>query len=318
VTHAVFNARGKNPVFASGTNLPADPLNFIYRQREGDIIEAFEKAGAGRRREIEKTLSLLGSRGIELLCRILSESESRKARKAAMAALIKRGDPARAWAIEILDDSSRKWFLKRNALMLIGQVSNREEDLLRARKHLNHPHARVRDEALRVVVSHRPAGIERFIVDAIKDGDRKVRWRAINALTGIESLPEVTFNHLLGFINAEISEDEKTAAEQCRFLTQVVGAFGAMQASAQPERAEAAVLDLARRMSDHGRGLFQRFRKSKNPAQSSLLAAAVHTLGQIGSLPSENFLLKLAGSKSPVAQAAAKAAETIRQRRCAA
>jgi HEAT repeat protein len=314
VARAVFKARGANRVFSSGTNLPAEPLHFVFRQREGEIIAAFEKASADRRRAIENTLSLLGNRGIELLCRILFESESREARKAAMAALIKRGEPARAWAVKILDDSNQKWFLKRNALMLIGQVSNREEDLLRARKHLNHPHARVRDEALSVVLRHRPANVERFIVDAIKDDDRKVRWRAINALTEIESLSEGTFNHLVGFVNAELSEDEKAAAEQCQFLTQVVGAFGAMQASARPERAEAAVLDLARRMANHGRGLFQRFKKNKNPAQSTLLAAAVHTLGQIGSPCSEHFLLKLAGSKSPVAPTASKAAETIRQR----
>jgi HEAT repeat protein len=82
----------------------------------------------------------------------------------------------------------------------------------------------------------------------------------------------------------------------------------------EPEAAEEAVLEAARRVAGHKKGLLQRIRKSASPEDAAVLGAALTALGAIGSARSEEFLSKLADGKTPQGEAAAKALEALRAR----
>jgi hypothetical protein len=62
------------------------------------------------------------------------------------------------------------------------------------------------------------------------------------------------------------------------------------------------------------KGILKRLKKSASPHHTAILSAAIATLGKIGTVNSEAFLKKMAGTKTAQAEAARKALESIRQR----
>jgi HEAT repeat protein/Tfp pilus assembly protein PilZ len=292
----------------------ADALQFIFRDRGRELELAYEKAHETQRTSIEALLGMLGGFGIEILCKVLSDSEDRGARKAAMAALVQKGDLAREWVLTTLEDPTQKWYLKRNALMLLRHVAKGDGDLDLARKLLSHPHARVRDEALSTLVALKPSDAERLAIKALDDADEKIRWRAVNALGELSPLTEESMVKLLSRMRAEPPEEKELAARHSRKVTQLIRAVGSMRSFQEPEAAETAVLEAARRAAGHKKGLLQRIRKSAVADDAAVVGAAVTALGAIGAARSEEFLSKLAEGKTPHAEAAAKALETLRAR----
>ena len=291
-----------------------DALQFLFKDRSADLEAAYEGAEDARRTSIEALLGMLGRPGIEILCKVLSDSENRTARKAAMSALIQKGDMAREWVLAVLEDPTQKWFLKRNALMLLRHIAKTDGDIDLARTLVSHTHARVRDEALNTLIALKTADAERLAVKALDDADEKIRWRAVNALGELSPLSKDLMDKLLNRIRSEPPDDKELASRHQRKQVQLIRAIGSMTRFHEPEAAEEALLDVARRAAGQKKGLLQRIRKSATPEDAAILGAALTALGAIGSARSEEFLAKLAESKSPQAEAAAKALGVLRTR----
>lgn len=179
---------------------------------------------------------------------------------------------------------------------------------------LRHPHARVRDEALHVIVGMRAPGAENAVIAALEDPDEKVRWRAANALPEFAPLSDESMEVLLGAIQAAGPENGQAAAGHHRRVAQLVRAIGAMNSYRDPGRIEQVLLEQARRISGHKRGFLQLFKKSQDPDQAALLQAFLATLATIGGPDSLAYLQKLAEAKDTLADAALKAADLIRHR----
>jgi HEAT repeat protein len=231
-----------------------------------------------------------------------------------MDALTQKGELVRDWTFKVLDDPEKKWFLKRNALMLLGVVGKNEKDIERARKLLRHAHPRVRDEALNVVIKLKATDVEDIIINALGDEDDKVRWRASNGLGDLSPVSEGSINKLLGLITAEPPEDPQEAVGHYRKTAQLIRALGGITDIPNREEAEDTILEIARQSTDQKKGFLKRIKKTSGPDLSSVLSAAITTLGNIGGPRSEEFLGKLAGSKSSLAKPARKAANHIRLR----
>ena len=291
-----------------------DALQFIFEDRTRELELAYEKADEARRTAIEALLAPLGGFGIEILCKVLSDSEDKGARKAAMAALVQRGDLAREWVLTTLEDPIRKWYLKRNALMLLRHIAKGDGDIDLARKLFGHTHARVRDEALNTLVALKTHDAERLAIKALDDADERIRWRAVNALGELSPLTKESMDKLLSRLRAEPPEEKELAARHSRKAAQLLRAVGSMRSFHEPEAAEAAVLETAQRAAGHKRGLLQRIRKFAAADDAAIVGAAVTALGAIGSARSDEFLSKLAEGKTPHAEAAAKALEALRAR----
>jgi hypothetical protein len=292
----------------------ADALQFIFKDRTRELELAYEKADETQRTSIEALLAMLGSFGIEILCKVLSDSEDKEARKAAMSALVQKGDLVREWVLTTLEDPTQKWYLKRNALMLLRHIAKGDGDIDLARKLFSHTHARVRDEALNTLVALKAPDAERLAIKALDDADEKIRWRAVNALGELSPLAKESMDRLLSRMRAEPSEDKELAARHVRKVAQLIRAVGSMRSFHEPETAEAAVLETALRAAGHKKGLLQRIRKSVVADDEAIVGAAVTALGAIGSARSEGFLSNLAEGKTLHAEAAAKALETLRAR----
>ena len=314
LAEAVAEAGGTSDLFKNTPGLPANPLLAVFKDRTDELITGYENATDSQRDTIEIITDLLGIQGIEILSRVLSDSENRGTRKKAMAALVRKGGLARDWIFKVLEEPRQKWFQKRNALMLLGQVGKYKQDIKHASRLLDHEHPRVRAEALDVVISLQSDDAEDAVIAALADTDDKVRWRAMNGLADLSAVSEASIKKLLGLITVEAPEDKEADDDFYHQTAQLIRAIGGFSNIPNREETEGVILEIARKSSEHKKGLFKRITKTSAQDQSNVLAAAITTLGKIGSTESEAFLAKLAGSKSPQAEHARKAVNNIRLR----
>jgi HEAT repeat protein len=314
LTKATAKVTKTSDLFKNAPGLPANPLLYVFKERTDEMVTGYEKADESQRSLIDNITDFLGTQGIQILSKVLSDSEDRGARKNAMDALSQKGDLVREWIFKVLDDPKQKWFLIRNALMLLGHVGKNEKDIEHARKLLRHEQPRVRDEALNVVISLKAADAEDVVLTALGDADDKVRWRAMNGLADLSPVSEGSIKKLLGLITVEAPEDNEEAVGHYRKTAQLIRALGGISDIPNGAEAEDTILEMAHRSSEQKKGLLKRIKKSSDPDQSAVLSAAITTLGNIGGPKSEAFLDKLAASKSPQSEPAQKAANNIRLR----
>jgi len=303
-----------NVLMTDDTDRTGSPIDYIFEGRIEKLVGEHECAADADRRVIESIFRHIGSRGIEALSSVLSQTDSRSARKAAMGALMSLGDLTGDWVNRVLDDRRSEWFVKRNALILLGSLDNEAQDPDRVRKLLRHQHARVRDEALHLLVNLKPTGAEDEVIRALEDPDEKVRWRALNALPDFAPLSEESMNFLLAVIQAELPDDAEAATRQHRKATQLIRAIGAMKLFKKPIEVEETILEHARKIGSHKRGFLNRLKKTRDPEHKALIEASLTTLANIGGTLSLSFLQNLAGGKDSIADTARKAAAVLQQR----
>jgi len=314
LTKATAKVTKTSGLFKNEPGLSANPLASVFKERTDEMVTGYENADESQRSLIENITDFLGTQGLQILSKILSDSENRGARKNAMDALIQKGDRVREWIFKVIDDPKQKWFLIRNALMLLGYVGNNDEDIEHAHKLLQHEHPRVRDEALNVVISLKADDVEDVVITALGDADDKVRWRATNGLADLSPVSEASINKLLDMITVEAPEDKEEAVAHYRKTAQLIRALGGINDIPNREAAEDTILEIALQSSNQKKGFLKRIKKNTGPDLSTILSATIATLGHIGGPKSEAFLEELAASKSPQAEPAQKAANNIKLR----
>ena len=314
LTRAADRAGKENEAFTKEGSLSPKPQRFFYKDFTEDLVTAYEKVEESERNVIDEIAGLLGSQGIEILSTVLSDCDNRQARKAATDALIKQGEMARQWVLKALTKPDQPWYLLRNALMILRFVGKGEEGIDRARNFISYEHPRVRDEALHTLLTLKAPDAEQIIIDALDDPDDKVLWRATTALGALSPLSEASIAKLVEMIKTEIPEEEQAASKHANKVSNIIRSLGTMDNLKNIQAIEDAVLDIAQVNSGQKKGILKRLKKSSSTHQKSVLSAAINTLGKIGTSRSEAFLDKLAGGKTPQAEAARKAVESIRLR----
>jgi HEAT repeat protein len=300
--------------FKPSHGLPANPLIFVFSDQAEKIAIAYDSVNDSQRKMLNDISSRLDNLGIDILSKALSDSEKRSARKAAMEALIKRGDMSSDWARKVLDSPGQKWYLTRNALLLLGYVGQDKKDSARSAKFMRHDHPRVRDEALKLVIRFKSDKAEELVINALDDVDDKVRWRAMNGLKELSPISEIAVRKVLDKINADIPEEIDASGNHYRKIAQYIQALGSIPHIPNHAEVEDTILEIAGKLSSHKKGLLKRFKRSGTNDHRIPIAAAVTALGNIGTAKSEPFLEKLAGSRSLHAESAQKAANSIKLR----
>jgi hypothetical protein len=314
MTQALDKA-AKGPIFTSEvTGLRSNPLNFVFNDLKDELLAAYLNAEESQRQTIDDIVEWLGPLGVEILSKVLSESDDRRAHKSATDALIKKGNLARQWVLHVLDDPDQVWHLQRNALRILSCIGYGGDDIDRARKLLHHEHPRVRDEALNAVISLKASDAEQLIIDALNDEDDKVRWRATTSLSDLATLSETSLMKLLDILTAEPPEEKEAAAKHAHKVAQLIRSIGARDDLPNLQQIEDTILEIAQGIYKQEKGLLKRLKKSADSDQAGILTAAISTLGRIGGSKSETFLGKLANSKSPQTETAQEAIDSIRAR----
>jgi HEAT repeat protein len=314
LTRSVDRAGKENAAFAQEKSLSPNPQRFIFKNLTKELVTAYENVAESERQIIDEIIGLLGAQGIEVLGKVLSECDDRGARKSATDALIRQGERARLWVLKALENPEQPWFLLRNALMILRFVGKGQKGIDRARSYATHAHPRVRDEALHVLLTLKAGDAEQIVINALNDPDDKVLWRATNALIELAPLSDPSIAKLIEIIKSEIPEEKQAATKHSLKVSNIIRALGAMVNIKNIRAIEEAVIECAELFSGQKKGIFQRLKKASSPHQNSILSAVISTLGKIGTTHAEAFLEKLAGAKTPQADAARKAVESIRLR----
>jgi len=313
-TQAADKASRENKVYTKEASLSPDPQRFMYKGLTDDLVTAYDQVEKPDREVIDQICSLLGSQGVEILSKALSECEDRQARKAATDALIQQGEKARQWVLKALVKPDQPWYFLRNALMILRYVGKGQKGIDVARNLLSYAHPRVRDEALHTLLTLGAPDAEQIVIDALDDPDDKVLWRATTALSELSPLSEASISRLVGIIKTEFPEEEQASAKHANKVSNVIRALGTMNNLKNIQPIEDAVLETAQLNSGQKKGILKRLKKSSSTHHDAVLSAAIATLGKIGTSRSEAFLDKLAAGKTPQAEPARKAVESIRER----
>ncbi|MCP4630161.1 MAG: hypothetical protein GY850_42625 [bacterium] len=314
LTRAVDRAAKTTVFFAAASGLPANPLELVFENHVQEIIQGYAKANAAQREMIHDIAGRLDAAGIEIMARILTDYADDRSFEAAMSVMTNKGELARNWILAVLDAPGQKWYLKRTALMLLGYVAKKEEDIDRARKLAGHDDPRVREEALKVLIKLQAVGVEEIITAALSDPDDSVRCRAMDCLTRLSPISENVIKLLLKKISAGAPPQKNDAVRHYRKIVELIKALESASAVANLAEVESIILSLVRRLTYRNKWLFRRLKNAIEPAQADVLSAAITALGKIGTDKSESFLEKLAVSNSPQAEPAQAAANHIKLR----
>jgi len=314
LTRAADRAGKENEAFSKESSLSPNPQHFIYKDLTDNLVTAYEKVDESEQKIVAEIAGLLGSQGIEILSKVLSDNTNRQVRKSATDALIRQGEMARQWVLKMLGNSEQPWYLLQNALMILRYVGKGQKGIDRARNYVSHAHPRVRDEALHTLLSLKASDSEQLVLNALNDPDDKVQWRATTALGKLASLSEASVARIIQMIQVEIPEEDEAAATHARKVCNIIRSLGTVVTIKNILAIETAILSIARASNGQKKGLLQRLKKSSSTHQNAILSAAIATLGKIGTPQSVVFLEKLAGSKTVQAEAARKAAQSIQLR----
>jgi HEAT repeat protein len=262
LTQATDRAGKENEAFTKDSSLSPSPQRFIYKNFTEDLVTAYEKVGDAERKIIDEIAGLLGSQGIEILSKVLSECEDRQARKFATDALIKQGEQARLWVLKALGNSDQPWYLLRNTLMILRFVGKGQKGIERARQFISHAHPRVRDEALHTFLTLKAPDAEQIVIEALEDPDDKVQWRATTALSELAPLSETSVARIIQMIKTEIPEEEEAAAQHSRKVCNIIRTLGTVINIKNIQAVEESLLDIAQMINKRKKGILQRLKKS--------------------------------------------------------
>lgn len=316
IAKAVDKAAAESKVFLGGSGLPANPLIFIFYEYTDALVNSYGESEKAERQMIDELTTRMGPLGVEVFIKILTASEDRSVRKAAVDSLIKRGDLARRRVRQILDDPRQVWFLQRNALLVLGHIGQGEDDVNRARRFVKHSQPKLREEALNTALKLEGKNAEPLVIAALHDPDKRVQRRALGLVSLFQPPSEASILKMLEMIKKERPEDKDKAVEHDRWIAQLMRSLGAMADLPNRATVEDAFLQMAKERAALKTGLFQRFRKAIEQTKDEpvVMEAAIDALGRMGEEKCLELLDELVKQESPHAKIAKEAADRIRLR----
>ncbi|MBC2717668.1 MAG: hypothetical protein HF978_20385 [Desulfobacteraceae bacterium] len=270
------------------------PLGFIFKDVTDKIINSYEHADSKQRNLIDKIINELGSFGVDITSKMLIDSNDREVRKLSYEMMISKGDQARKWAIKVLDETSRPWYIHRNAMMILGKVSDKEEDFDCVRKFLEHSNPKMREEVINVAVSLKPHDGESLILKSIDDDDPKVRWLALRTIQHFSPISESAMMELLNIISLPIPKNNEAAENQINKTVNIISAINAMTYIPISRKVEFEILEALKSISGGKQSLWNKVKRAVgSDHETPVLKAAIPLLGKIGGSQSKTFLKKI-------------------------
>ncbi|MFW6284656.1 MAG: HEAT repeat domain-containing protein, partial [Desulfosalsimonas sp.] len=249
---------------------------------------------------------------IRVLGKILSESPDRKLRARMVDRLASLAEDARKWVIDVLSDSDLPWYIHRNALMILRQVSTDAEDGRLAEAFLNHDHPRLRLEALGAIVALKPPNAERHVTGLLSDSDSRVSWRAMKAITELPVKKTDTIDQILDMITDVPLEHLKGESSRLKQAAALMTALSGLSGISASTRLELEILEWIQPMGTGGKKRLSLLRRNtQGQAKIHVLKAAIGLLGKVGGDFSVSFLKDLARANPDLAGQVDQAIDSI-------
>ncbi len=315
LTLAVNKVKNETDIYSSKNNLPSNPFYFIFKDSSYMLATAYLSEPTASRLKIDQIVRRLGSKGVEILNMVLSESENTDVRTDAMETIVSMGGVARHWSLKVLKRENADVGEIKNALAILREVGKAKKDTDIVSQFIRHVEPRVQEESLHTLMSFKAPGLEPFIVEALTSSDDKLRWRAASALGKLRRISKDSMASILETITSDPSDDDQQASVHSRKIAQLIQTLGSVNNFPAPDRLEEAILNAAQKTTAISKSFMRRLKLNNSASdQSAILIAALATLGKIGTSKSVEFIAKFTKGKPPIAAEAQKALKLIESR----
>lgn len=312
--HDSVPACNNDPVIAAA-NAVEHMFAYIFKDQVGLLVNAYENSNTEKQEKQNALFTELENFGIRIMGRILYESKDRQIRGQIAAMLTQRPEEARQWVAEVLTNPNHPWFVYRNAIMILREVSTDPADADMVRLFLTDDQPRLRLEAISTIVSLKPNDVENLIIDRIQDNDNRVNWRAVKAMAELPEISENGMVSLLSIFSSGIPVESGAASVHLKHAARLITAINGLSHIKTPGRVESDILAFLELVAFKNTKWQRLLKRTASTADDTLvLKAAIPLLGRIGGMASEAFLARLGRSYQDLQDASRHAILTIQNR----
>lgn len=236
-------------------------------------------------KEVERGIrvfELSGEHGIYYLLEVLKTSESRAVRRKVIETILKKKDYAIPYILQELEKGEGEWFYIRNLIFLLREMGEKASFHI-VLKYLNHPHFRVREEAIDYLSQANEKSLLDEAESLLNDRDERIRRKILLALSGLKTRRKEI---ILKAISMLMDENESEEVKRC-----VLSFFSSTGNLKLPDGGS--IEDILIEFIERKKKVFI-FKKEESP---ELKKYAIKILGEIGSPKSIPFLKNLEGKK---------------------
>ena len=302
-TLQVYSSR--NEGLSKTSELLLNMPDSVFEGSEEALADEFIHAGQDLRKQINDVLTQMSSKCIDIVDIIFNKGKDPDVLKNAIELLSKKGEPARKWLIKILDDQNQPLSMINIALLMIINVGH-SDDVNLVKRYVKHANSSIRTKALAAAAKMNKKDAESMVMEALNDGEEKVRNQAASLIEHELSLSGESINKLLLFLKEKLHNKNITAHE-AGFIAGLLRAVGKFKDGLNKESLESEIIGIASDLLHESKGFLKFIKKELSKEHEEIISACVSALGKTGGIKSKEFLKTLLNKNSVLSNAAKEA-----------
>jgi len=284
----------------------------VFEGQEEPFADGYVHADQDSRNIMNYILMQMHSKCVDIISMIFGKCKEPDILKNVIELLSKKKELARQWSLKILDDQGQPLSMLNIALLLMVHVGQ-SEDVRWVEKYVKHSNASIRVKALSAIVKMNAKDAAGFVVDALSDGEEKVRHQAISLMEHDVWLTAEPLKRLLLFLKEKMSKKDISSGE-ATMISGLLRATGKNKDYPDKASLENEIIAMASGLMHEGRGLLKFIKSEPGREQQDILSACAWVLGRIGGIKSREFLKTISGGDTLLSHAALQAIDELNKR----
>jgi hypothetical protein len=310
IVQAVCGFSSRKNVSLNKSELLLNLPDSIFEGSDEIFAEEYIHAESAVRDQMNEILTKMTSMCIKVLGAVFVKGKDPNVLKSAIDLVSNKGDLARQWSIEILDDRNQPLPMLNIALLVIINVGH-DNDIGVVKKYTKHPNPSIRIKALDATVKLNKKDAEVLIIEALNDEDEKVRDRAVTLIERESSLSEESVNKLHLFIKTKLLQKKDITIHEAKRLAGILRAMGKLTDCVHKKPLEDEILGIVSDLLKGKSGLLKFIKADLNEEQLEIIYACLSTLGKIGASKSRTFLNTISRGNTMLSKVAHEAIEEL-------
>jgi len=283
------------------SNYPDD----VFGNCEVLLADEYIQADQDLRNHLNHLMLSMTSAFIKVIDIILNKSKEPHILKSVTELLSKKGELARQWSMEILQDQSQPLSILNIALLVIVHVGQ-SDDLNTVKKYVRYPNPSIKIKAIIAITKLNKKEAEGILIDALQDEEEKVRSQALNVLEHEVVVSGDSLRKLLSLVKEKNSQKDMKFYDAA-FIGSLIRTVGKTKDSDQKENVETEIIHIASEILKERKGFLKLIKSDLSREQLEILSACIISLSRVGGKKSREFLktfLKMDEPLSHLAHAA--------------
>jgi hypothetical protein len=310
IVQAVCDFSSRKDVPLNTSELLLNLPDSIFEGSDEIFAEEYIHAEKDVRDQMDEILMKMTSMCIKIFSAVFAKGRDPNILKNAIDLVSKKGDLARQWSIQRLDDLNQSLPVLNIALLVIMNVGH-SNDISVVKKYTKHSNSSIRIRALDATVKLNKKDAEILVIEALNDEDEKVRDRAATLIERESSLSEESANKICLFIKTKLLQKKDITIHEAKRLAGLLRAIGKLTDCVHREHLEDEILGIVSDLLKGRIGLLKFIKADLNEEQLEIIYACVSTLGKIGGMKSRVFLNTISKGNTTLSKVAYEAIEKL-------